>query len=338
MTPLNKDERLSCEGQITSEECYNALKAFKVGKTPGTDGFPAEFYHFFWPEINKEMTESFNFVFQSRKLSITQRRGIISLIPQKCKDKTMLENLQPISLLNVEYKIVTKAIAKRLEKVLPSIINPDQTGYVKGHYIGENVRLIQDIIEHTNLTGKKGSLCFLILKKAFNSTEWPYLKATINFFNFGPDILNWISIFYNDVSSCVLNNHASTFFPLHRGVRQGCPLPGVLFVLGIDMFGRALKNNNSIKGILVNNHEIKVTQYADDTTIFVRDRDSVVQLLDLLENFSLLSGLEINTAKTEVMWLGQWKNNEDTPFGFKWPKEPANTLSQNLFLAQSYTC
>ena len=154
ITPLNEDERLSCEGQITSEECYNALKDFKGGKTSGTDGFPAEFYRFFWPEISKEMTESFNFAFQSRKLSISQRRGIISLIPQKFKDKTMLENLRPISLLNVDYKIVTKAIAKRLEKVLPSIINPDQTGYVKGRYIGENVRLIQDIIEHTNLTGK----------------------------------------------------------------------------------------------------------------------------------------------------------------------------------------
>ena len=226
----------------------------------------------------------------------------------------MLENLRPISLLNVDYKIVTKAIAKRLKKLLPSIINPDQTGYVKGRYIGENVRLIQDIIEHTNLTGKKGIALFLDFKKAFDSIEWPYLKAAINFFNFGPDILNWISIFYNDVSSCVLNNgHASSFFPLQRGVRQGCPLSGVLFVLGIELFGRALKNNKSIKGILVNNHEIKVTQYADDTTVFVRDRDSVVQLLDLLQNFSLLSGLEINTAKTEAMWLGQWKITKTRP-------------------------
>ena len=282
------------------------------------------------------MTESFNFAFQSRKLSITQRRGIISLIPKKFKDKTMLENLRPISLLNVGYKIVTKAIAKRLEKVLPSIINPDQTGYVKGRYIGENVRLIQDIIEHTSLTGKKGIALFLDFKKAFDSIEWPYLKAAINFFNFGPDILNWISIFYNDVSSCVLNNgHASTFFPLQRDVRQGCPLSGVLFVLGIELFGRALQNNKSIKGILVNNHEIKVTQYADDTTVFVRDRDSVVQLLDLLQNFSLLSGLEINTAKTEAMWLGQWKNNEDTPFGFKWPKEPI--LSLEIFFSHNHT-
>ena len=86
------------------------------------------------------MTDSFNYAFQSGTLSITQRRGVMSLIPEKNKDKTSLENLRPISLLNVDYKILTKTIAKRIEKVLPNIINVDQTGYVKGRYISENIR------------------------------------------------------------------------------------------------------------------------------------------------------------------------------------------------------
>ena len=96
------------------------------------------------------MTDNFNYAFQSGTLSITQRRGVISLIPKKSKDKTSLENLRSISLLNVDYKILTKTIAKRIEKVLPNIINVDQTGYVKGRYIGENIRLIQDVLHFTN--------------------------------------------------------------------------------------------------------------------------------------------------------------------------------------------
>ena len=80
---------------------------------------------------------------------------------------------------------------------------------------------------------------------------------------------------------------------------------------------------------------MKVTQYADDTTVFLRDRHSVVQLLDLLQDFSLLSGLEINTTKTKAIWLGQLKNNEDTPFGFKWPKEPI--LSLGIFFSPNRT-
>ena len=83
------------------------------------------------------MVASFNYAFRTGTLSISQRRGITSLIPKKNKDKTLLENLRPVSLLNIDYKILTKTIAKRLEKVLPKIINSDQTGYVKGRFIGE---------------------------------------------------------------------------------------------------------------------------------------------------------------------------------------------------------
>ena len=260
-------------------------------------------------------------------LSISQRRGIISLIPKKSKDKTILENLRPISLLNVDYKILTKVIAKRIEKVLPTLINPDQTGYVKGRYISENVRLIYDLIHYTDKPNQKGIAIFLDFKKAFDFIEWNYLLQTLQFFNFGHDIQNWIKIFYNNVTSCVLNNgHASTFFSLQRGVRQGCPLSGVLFVLGIELLSRSLKNDPTIKGIQVNKQELKISQYADDTTVFVRDLDSVTSLLKVLNDFKEHSGLEINTTKTEAMWLGEWKDRTDEPFGFKWPKEPVSAL------------
>ena len=152
IAPLKKEEQQLCEGLVSVNECANALTEFKNAKSPGIDGFSAEFYKFFWPELGTEMVSSFNHAFRSGTLSISQRRGIISLIPKKNKDKTLLDNLRPISLLNVDYKILTKTLAQRLEKVLPTVINPDQTGYVKGRFIGENVRLIRDIMfftEHT---------------------------------------------------------------------------------------------------------------------------------------------------------------------------------------------
>ena len=131
---------------ISEEECLTALKEFKNNKTKGNGGFSAKFYKFFWSDLGTEMTASFNYAFQKGSLSISQKRGIISLIPKKSKDKTLLENLRPISLPNVDYKIMTKSIPKRLEKVLPKMINSDQTGYIKGRFIGKNVRLIQDVM------------------------------------------------------------------------------------------------------------------------------------------------------------------------------------------------
>ena len=109
-------------------------------------------------------------------------------MPQPNKDTTSLENLRPISLLNVNYKILTKAIAKRLEKVLPKIVCPDQIGYVKNRYISENVRLILDIMSYTGETNLQGLALFIDFKEALDPIEWSFLIDTLNTFNFGPDI------------------------------------------------------------------------------------------------------------------------------------------------------
>ena len=197
---------------------------------------------------------------------------------------------------------ITKTIAKRLEKNLPKIINPNQTGYIKGRFTGENVRLIQDVMFHTKQDEKPGIAIFLDFRKAFDTVEWGYLKAALLRFNFGPDILNWFDVIYNNSSSCVLHNgHASEFFLLERGVRQGCPLSGLLFVIGIELLSSAIQNDPTIKGIQVGHKEIKITRYADDTTVLVRNLDSVPQLLKLLNNYKNISGLEINKHKTEAM-------------------------------------
>ena len=325
--PLENDDMLSCEGKVTQEECLKALNEFKNEKSPGTDGLQAEFYKHFWEELHTDMLQCFDYAYDSGKLSISQRRGIITLIPKPNKDTTVLDNLRPISLLNTDYKILTKVIAKRLEKVLPRIINPDQTGYIKNRYIGENVRLISDIMNYTEENNIPGIALFIDFRKAFDTIERDFINNCLEKFNFGPNIKNWVKILYNNVSSCVLNNgFGSEFFPVERGVRQGCPLSGLLFVIGIEILGRAIKNDTAIKGIKVGEKEIKVSLYADDTTVFVRDLDSVDHLLTLLDKFKNLSGLEINTTMSEGMWLGRWKNKTETPFGFRWPRDPIKAL------------
>jgi len=316
--PLDENEQILFEGMISKGECLTALKELKNKKTPGTDCFSAEFYKFFRSDFGTEMTASFNYAFQKGSLSISQKRRIISLIPKKNKDKTLLENLGPISLLKVDNKILSKSIAKRLEKVFPKIINSDQTGHIKGSFISENVRLIQDVMSHTKQEEKTGIAIFLDFRKAFDTIEWNNLRAALQTFNFGPDILNWFQVIYNQASSSVLHNgHASDFFFLGRGVRQGCPLSGLLIVIGTELLARVLKKDHTIQGIQVGKKKIKITQYADNTTVLVRDLDSVTQLLKHLDKFKQISGLEINANKTKALWLGCWRSCKDKPFGFK---------------------
>ena len=172
-------------------------------KTLGSDGFTIEFYRFFWPAIGPIMVDSFNYAFENGEMSISQKRGIISRIPKKDKDKKYLKNWRPITLLNNDYKIVTKALALRLEKVLPTIISANQTGYVKGRYIGESIRIITDMMSFTKKKNIPGLAVFLDFEKAFNSIEWCYLKKCLEAFIFGPQLRQ-----YNGSQSCTITYQA----------------------------------------------------------------------------------------------------------------------------------
>ena len=163
LTPrCRRKKEQACRLFITQIEAslYKTSIQFKrLG--PKLNAFRAAFKYSHSIESKAFPVASLNYAFNSGTLSIIQRRWIISLIPKKDKDTSLLENVRPIWLLNVDYKILTKVISKRLEKLLPKIINPDQTGYVKGRYIGENVRLIQDIMFYTKRMNSPGIAIFL---------------------------------------------------------------------------------------------------------------------------------------------------------------------------------
>ena len=277
------------------------------------------------------MIQSFNYALNYGKMNITQRQGVIKVISKKKKDRSYLENWRPLTLLNVDYKIATKTIAHRISKVLPKLIDEDQTGYVNGRYIGQNIRLIQDVMIMTEVEEVPGMALFIDFKKAFDTLDWNFLFKTLEMLNFGPQIVRWIKTFYNDCSSCVMNNgYASEFFKLQRSVRQGCPLSGALFVLCTEILANAIRQDKTISGIKIFDREFKILQYADDTTVFVSDFKSAENLFKLLNAFQKCSGLEINKSKTEGMWLGANRNKTFKHFDIAWPFEPICALGVNF--------
>ena len=136
---LSENEKSGCEGKITETELLSAMKNMNNGKSPGYDGFPIEFYKVFWHDIKSPLLNSLNASFERGEMSDSQKSGIISLLPKKEKDTLFIKNWRPLTLLNCDYKLATKCIASRLKNVLPCIINEDQTGFLKGRYIGENI-------------------------------------------------------------------------------------------------------------------------------------------------------------------------------------------------------
>ena len=179
----------------------------QIFKSPGSDGFPAEFYEVFWNDISILFVNAINCSFQKGQLSVTQRQGIISPLPKKDKNPLFLENWRPITLLNCDYKIASKAIGNRMKRVLPEIINHHQSGFLKGRSIAENILPIDGIINFADDMNKPGLLMFVDFEKAFDSIEWAFIERALVHFNFGPSLLTWFKLFYNDVLSTAIQNN-----------------------------------------------------------------------------------------------------------------------------------
>lgn len=302
---LSSEIRDTCEGELTYAECFNILPSFKNNKTPGNDGLSVEFYKVFWPEIGRNLVDSLNFSYHHGELSTTQKEAVITLIEKKNRDRRLIKNWRPISLVNVDVKIGSKAIAKRLEKVLPHIVHFDQYAFVKGRTIFDAVRTINDVIDLTKMKGYRGILTAIDFEKAFDSLNWNFLFKSLETFGFGESFIAWIKTFYNNTSSCVINNgFATPSFQLKRGVRQGDPLSPFLFIIALELLAINIRNNNQIKGINVDGKELKLVIFADDMTTFVSDKISFFSLINSVELFSRYSGLRMNHEKTEILPLG----------------------------------
>ena len=328
---LNEDESNSLEGEITCSELANALKNMKNSKSPGMDGFTVEFFKFFWVDLGKFILRSVNYAYKNKSLSITQNQGIITCIPKPNKSRHFLKNWRPISLLNVIYKLMSSVIANRLKSVLDKLISNDQKGFISGRYIGENIRTIYDILFESKQQHIPGLLVSVDFQQAFDTVSWKFIEKVLDYFNFGPSIKKWIRLFQTGAQSCILQNgHISDPFTLQRGCRQGDPISPYIFILCVEILGKMIRNDTTLKGIMINNKEYRLCQYADDTQLFLDGSEkSLHQLMYILNKFYYMSGLKINEDKTKALWIGAMGRSEKRiciEYNLDWEQKPLKIL------------
>ena len=231
--------------------------------------------------------------------------AIIKLIEKKGKHKMYIVNWRPISLINVDVKIASKALAKRLECILPFIIHKNQNAYVKGRLISNSTRIIDDIMSYTKVNDFCGLLVVIDFEKVFDSLDWAFLNKALLAFNFGESFIKWVNTFYCNIKSCVTNNgFSSVHFDVKQGVRQGDPLSPNLFIIALKILAINIRGSKNIKGFkLPNNEEIKLTIFTDDLTTFLKDKQSFGNLIKMLWDFGCSLGLKVNNSKLEALPL-----------------------------------
>ena len=308
---LNREEQESIEREINIEDLKHIVYKSKNNKSPGPDGFSNEFYKSFWDQIQILLLQLMNHYREKGELNKRQISGIITCIPKGGKIRNDLKNWRPITLLNSIYKFYSGILAERIKNLLPKLIHVDQKGFINGRFIGENTRLTYDIINECESKKMKGLIILIDFEKAFDSISWEFILNSLKIFNFGENIISWVkSLQINSNSKILQNGYLSDEIALGRGCRQGDPISPYLFVLAAEFLAESIRSNNNIKGINIQNKEHKLSQYADDTTLFLKlEEKSMRSCMDTLLEFEQMSGLKVNKEKTKVVQIGGLGDN-----------------------------
>ncbi len=270
-----------------------------------------------------------NMVYESYEygeLPDSLKKAVLALLFKK-GDPNLLSNYRPISLTNYDYKIIAFTLAKRLQKVIKKLVSKDQTAYIQNRFIGCNIRTICDIIENADIYNIPGLIVCLDFEKAFDTLEWDFLFKTLEKYNFGKNFIKWIKTLYTDPRIIVKNNGwMSREIEIKRGVRQGCPISALLFILCVEMLSIAIKDDKNIKGYVIDETELKVVQHADDSTLLLSSKESVKIAVRKIDEFTSVSGLKLNINKTEGIWIGTYKGSENIYEGISFKNEPIKCL------------
>jgi hypothetical protein len=193
---LTDEQRDSCDGQLTVGECLMAVKSMAYGKTPGSDGLPKEFYLSFWDLLKEDFVEMANYCFSVELMPESMRQALISLLFKK-EDPELLKNWRPISLLNTDYKIITKVLVNRVKPVMPTIIHPDQCCSVPGRSSEDNATLLRDVCNYLEVN-ERMTCAFISIdqEKAFDYVDWDFLDRILGTMSFGPQFRSYINFKY----------------------------------------------------------------------------------------------------------------------------------------------
>ena len=313
---LDLSGRAACDAPVTEEELLAALTAAARGKRPGCDGLPYEFYRQFWNQVGGELALVLEEAFSSEEdvaLSPLQREGRIVMLfkggPRPLRERA--EAYRPITLQNVDVKLLAMALAKRWGPHLVEVVDVTQTGFLPGRFIGDNILAHLEEVDFLEATQQPGCMVFLDFAKAYDRLDRGWLRRCMGALGFGARACRWVDVLLGgSLARVSFNGWRTDAFPVLSGVPQGSPLSPLLYVIAAQPLAsrmRQLQTQGRVRGIsLPDGSSAPVChQHADDTTLHVSTvRDVTVALDEGVDVFAAASGAALQPAKSKALLLG----------------------------------
>lgn len=322
---LTSDEASDLVEPIKEKEVKDIIIKLKNNKTPGIDGYVGEFYKVFIEDLTPVLCKLYNYVLNSGNPPESWSEAIITVLQKEGKDPLQCASYRPISLLCVDYKILTSILATRIQKYIKKLIKPDQTGFISGRQGTNNIRRVLNLKSLMVKGTQTSMLLSLDAEKAFDRVDWQFLEQTLREMGFSEKFIFWFRLLYKNPKSRVrVNGHCSDFFSIERGVRQGDSLSPILFALSIEPLAEAIRQDIQIEGVEDGGGRVhKISLFADDVLLFIKHPlTSIPRLMQNLKEYGDISGYKINQNKSEAMMItGIWPKQLNDMVSFHWSKQ-----------------
>ena len=301
---LNDADKAWCEKKVEVEEVEIALKALNKEKSPGKDGLTAEFFQQFRTYLVPILCKIIENVERGGNLPENFKQGIITIVYKNKGGRENLKNYRPISLLNTDYKILTKVLANRLKTIIDTIIGKTQTYSIPERNIHDTIITLEEINRY--MGDREGIWLGLDLEKAFDRVEHNFLYSVMEKLGFGKNFVRWIKELYVDAKSQIkCNGNLSESFEIGRSVRQGCPLSALLFCIAVEPLAELIKNDEEIVGIgLEGEEKNKILLYADDINVTIKSEKDLDKIMMHIKTYEEASGAKVNKEKSVVTYYG----------------------------------
>ena len=317
---LEEPERTAMSWKVTEDQVRRALQRTKDGTATGLDGCPYELWKALEKRHNKlrhknvpsfDIIKALTYLFRDiQEHGVDDRTNFTTgwMCPIfKKKDPTEISNYRPITLLNTDYKLLTKVLAIQLLDHVSHLVHPDQAGFIPNRSIFDHIRPAKAILNYAEVSEEDGAILALDQEKAYDKIRHDYLWRTLEAFRIPQPFIRTVQALYSNAHTKIaVNGVFSDTFKVKRGVRQGDPLSCPLFDLAIEPLACRIRADPNIKGILIPGIEdaIKITLFADDTNLFLSKDDRLDYIQQTLDEWCRVSGARFNIEKTEVLPIG----------------------------------